>query len=72
MASHDYPDESGIPYVPSGPAALKDLEEYLDRWVIIDGVGGYVCAAPTPGYPDGICGMPTESEPCPEHGQPWE
>lgn len=29
--------------------------------------GGQVCAAPKPGWPDGICGMPVESEPCPEH-----
>lgn len=29
--------------------------------------GGYVCAVPDPGKPDGICGMPTESEPCTLH-----
>jgi hypothetical protein len=29
--------------------------------------GGYVCAAPEPDLPDGICGMPVESEPCPIH-----
>lgn len=29
--------------------------------------GGEVCAVPVPGLPDGICGTPTESEPCPEH-----
>ncbi|WP_067825892.1 hypothetical protein [Actinomadura kijaniata] len=28
--------------------------------------GGYVCAVPGP-LPDGICGMPVESEPCPDH-----
>lgn len=47
-------------------AAIRADER--ERWVIINGVGGYVCAAPAPGCPDGICGMPTESEPCPEHG----
>ncbi|GLZ15647.1 hypothetical protein Acsp04_58820 [Actinomadura sp. NBRC 104425] len=31
--------------------------------------GGYVCGAPDEG-PDGICGMPVESEPCPYHGRP--
>jgi hypothetical protein len=30
--------------------------------------GGYVCAVPQPGNPDGICGYPVESEPCPIHG----
>jgi DNA-binding CsgD family transcriptional regulator len=30
--------------------------------------GGYVCAHPEPGMPEGICGWPAESEPCPEHG----
>lgn len=30
--------------------------------------GGYVCAVPMPGQPDGICGYPVESEPCPKHG----
>lgn len=29
--------------------------------------GGYVCAVPDPDRPDGICGMPVESEPCAEH-----
>lgn len=29
--------------------------------------GGYVCAAPDPTRPDGICGMPVEDEPCSEH-----
>jgi hypothetical protein len=29
--------------------------------------GGQVCAVPTHDNPDGICGMPVESEPCREH-----
>lgn len=29
--------------------------------------GGYVCAVPVPDNPDGICGMPAESEDCTEH-----
>lgn len=36
------------------------------------GVGGYVCAVPTPGGPDGICGMPTETDPCPVHARDQE
>ena len=31
--------------------------------------GGYVCAAPDPDRPDGICGMPVESEPCLDHAK---
>lgn len=30
--------------------------------------GGTVCAVPDPAGPDGICGMPVESEPCGRHG----
>ncbi|MGW3369752.1 hypothetical protein ACWDOR_43270 [Streptosporangium canum] len=40
----------------------------LEKWVVYMEVGGYVCAAPMATGPDGICGMPTETEPCPEHG----
>jgi hypothetical protein len=40
------------------------------RWVIITGVGGYVCAVPDERYADGICGMPVEDEPCPYHVAP--
>lgn len=29
-----------------------------DRWIIHNEVGGYVCSR---------CGMPTETEPCPDH-----
>lgn len=29
--------------------------------------GGWVCGAIDPQRPDGVCGMPVESEPCPEH-----
>lgn len=31
--------------------------------------GGQVCAVPMPDKPDGICGMPVESVPCPEHAR---
>lgn len=37
------------------------------KWVVISGVGGYVCAAPESSRTGGICGMPVESEPCPTH-----
>ena len=45
------------------PAALT----LLAIWDGSCAPGGYVCARPVPGNPDGICGMPVESEPCPEH-----
>lgn len=38
-----------------------------EKWALIDGVGGYVCAEPDPAGVDGICGMPVESEPCNIH-----
>lgn len=38
-----------------------------ERWVIVAGVGGYVCAEPDPDGPDGICGMPVEDVPCTIH-----
>lgn len=40
-----------------------------ERCIIVQGIGGYVCAMPDPDRPDGICGMPTESEPCDQHGE---
>lgn len=51
-------------------AALPTLAEPREKWLVIDGVGGYVCAEPVADNPDGICGMPVESEPCtvPGHG----
>lgn len=38
-----------------------------EAWIVIAGVGGFVCAEPEPDLPDGICGMPVESEPCTIH-----
>jgi hypothetical protein len=39
-----------------------------ERWLDgFGGLGGYVCAVPDPLSPDGICGMPTETEPCNRH-----
>lgn len=43
------------------------------RWVFVPGIGeigGWVCAVPDPGRPDGICGNPVESEPCGQHETP--
>jgi hypothetical protein len=31
--------------------------------------GGWVCAVTADGNPDGICGTPVESEPCPDHAR---
>lgn len=43
------------------------------RWDTAVPPGGWVCAVPAAGRnPEGICGMPVESEPCPEHrGADW-
>lgn len=38
-----------------------------EKWIVLAGVGGYICAEPDPNKPDGICGMPVESEPCTIH-----
>lgn len=38
-----------------------------EAWVVINLVGGWVCAEPDQGFPGGICGMPVESEPCNTH-----
>lgn len=38
-------------------------EEYI-RWPL---PGGWVCAEPDSSMPDGVCGMPVESEPCTVH-----
>lgn len=48
-------------------AGIKLVGGRRERWVIIDTVGGWVCAEPDPGQPDGLCGMPVESEPCDIH-----
>ena len=34
------------------------MTDAADEWIVINGMGGYVCSA---------CGMPVESEPCQEH-----
>jgi hypothetical protein len=36
------------------------------QWSDACAPGGMVCAVPSPSRPDGICGMPVESEPCGE------
>jgi hypothetical protein len=40
---------------------------YTEVWDASCAPGGYVCGTPDPTRPDGICGMPVESEPCPDH-----
>lgn len=37
------------------------------RWITDPAPGGYVCGVADPDGPDGVCGMPVESEPCPVH-----
>lgn len=38
-----------------------------EAWIVLHGMDGWVCAEPDPTLPDGICGMPVETEPCTEH-----
>ena len=46
---------------------VKTVDGRREVWLIIDEVGGYVCAEAGPDGPDSICGMPVESEPCSIH-----
>lgn len=46
---------------------FKTNDGRRETWIVIGGVGGYVCAEPMTDLPDGICGMPVESEPCDIH-----
>jgi hypothetical protein len=51
--------------------ARAEAEDFNDgspvRWSDACAPGGMVCAVPDPSRPDGICGVPMESEPCGEH-----
>ena len=50
--------------------AAGDLDNGLPvAWSNAVFPGGYVCAVPDSGTPDGICGVPVESEPCGQHGE---
>ena len=50
-----------------------DADEVNDgkpvRWITDPAPGGMVCAVSDPSRPDGICGIPVESEPCGKHGE---
>lgn len=57
-------------------ATMRNFEGYVEdhantfpptTWSDAVAPGGQVCAVRIPGRPNGICGMPVESEPCPEH-----
>lgn len=50
----------------------KVIDGRRETWVVIGLVGGWVCAEPDPAFPDGICGMPVESEPCNVHHPDWD
>jgi hypothetical protein len=39
----------------------------LELWLPMPLPGGWVCGEPDDGKPDGVCGMPVESEPCDLH-----
>lgn len=59
-AEHDH---EGIALVQAILArkAAQDAQDAPDTWTTANAPGGWVCDA---------CGLPTESEPCPEH-QPY-
>lgn len=50
------------------PTCIQPEPVAAEVWSDACAPGGYVCAAPDPERPDGICGMPVESEPCNLHG----
>lgn len=52
------------------PAPPPTAAKFAEVWSDACAPGGYVCGAPDPGKPDGICGMPVEDEPCAEHAEP--
>lgn len=70
QADQDWPydaDPDDPPTGPRVPAVTFEKWGAPVRWVVICGVGGWVCAAPVPTRTGGTCGMPVESEPCPAH-----
>jgi hypothetical protein len=46
---------------------LRLFDGRREAWVIVCGVGGWVCAEPDLTSFDGLCNMPVESEPCGIH-----
>lgn len=38
-----------------------------EAWIVVAGIGGWVCAEPGPGLPGELCGIPVEDEPCSLH-----
>lgn len=46
---------------------VKEVAGRREAWLLICGIGGWVCAEPDPAFPDQMCGMPVESEPCDIH-----
>lgn len=54
--------------------AIQDDDRTPMVWVPDIPPGGWVCAVADPDGPDGLCGEPVESEPCPLHAAPgpWD
>lgn len=46
---------------------IREVDCRLEMWLLINGVGGWVCAEPDDTTQDGMCGMPVESESCSIH-----
>jgi hypothetical protein len=61
---------TAVPGAPVPPATAPEPGQAAapEAWSDAVPPGGYVCAVPKPSHPDGICGMPVESEPCNLHG----
>jgi hypothetical protein len=50
-----------------GVTSGRSLASYVEVWK--DEVAqGFVCGVSVPDAPGGVCGVPVEAEPCPEHG----
>lgn len=52
--------------VTAGPK-VRIVDGRRETWIVVCGMPGVVCAEPDPSGPDGVCGMPVESEPCSIH-----
>lgn len=55
----------------SEPEEIKTIEGRQVMWTPDPFPGGWVCAEPDENMPDGLCRMPTETEPCTVH-HPWQ
>ena len=57
----------GVYHAPPHSKQVRLNEGRLEFWVGLPMPGGWVCGEPDDGKPDGACGYPVESAPCPIH-----